>query len=33
MAEGSRYHVFLSHNSAVKPSVELLARRLREDVG
>ena len=28
MAEDSRYHVFLSHNSADKPAVEELARRL-----
>jgi len=28
MAEDTRYHVFLSHNSADKPAVEELARRL-----
>ena len=28
MSEETRYHVFLSHNSADKPAVEELARRL-----
>lgn len=28
MSEAGRYHVFLSHNSADKPAVEELARRL-----
>jgi hypothetical protein len=28
MSELGRYHVFLSHNSADKPAVEELARRL-----
>ena len=28
-----RYDVFLSHNSADKPAVELIARRLRDEAG
>jgi hypothetical protein len=31
MSEETRYHVFLSHNSADKPAVEELARRLHGD--
>jgi hypothetical protein len=33
MTEGTQYDVFLSHNSQDKPAVEMLARRLTDEVG
>ena len=33
MVDGSSFDVFLSHNSADKPAVELLARRLEDEEG